>query len=118
MLRMVIKNQAEVFLQKRKLGRMSLTLSLNLPFPQDHKDEVTCVAYNWNDGYIVSGSLSGEIILHSVTTNLSSTPFGYGSRQVGCVKFLSVTKLNSQSLGIESTYHELLSFVILFHFNF
>ncbi|KFU85488.1 Protein NEDD1 [Chaetura pelagica] len=48
---------------------------------KDHKDEVTCVTYNWNDCYVASGSLSGEIILHSVTTNLSSTPFGYGSRQ-------------------------------------
>lgn len=51
-------------------------------FFQDHKDEVTCVTYNWNDCYIASGSLSGEIILHSVTTNLSSTPFGHGSNQV------------------------------------
>lgn len=48
---------------------------------KDHKDEVTCVTYNWNDCYIASGSLSGEIILHSVTTNLSSTPFGHGSNQ-------------------------------------
>ncbi|XP_004623863.1 protein NEDD1 [Octodon degus] len=47
----------------------------------DHKDEVTCVTYNWNDCYIASGSLSGEIILHSVTTNISSTPFGHGSNQ-------------------------------------
>ncbi|KAI2567450.1 NEDD1 gamma-tubulin ring complex targeting factor, partial [Homo sapiens] len=45
---------------------------------KDHKDQVTCVTYNWNDCYIASGSLSGEIILHSVTTNLSSTPFGHG----------------------------------------
>uniref|UniRef100_A0ABB0MV79 NEDD1 gamma-tubulin ring complex targeting factor n=1 Tax=Homo sapiens TaxID=9606 RepID=A0ABB0MV79_HUMAN len=49
---------------------------------KDHKDQVTCVTYNWNDCYIASGSLSGEIILHSVTTNLSSTPFGHGSNQV------------------------------------
>ncbi|XP_042119159.2 protein NEDD1 isoform X2 [Peromyscus maniculatus bairdii] len=48
---------------------------------KDHKDEVTCVAYNWNDCYIASGSLSGEIILHNVTTNISSTPFGHGSSQ-------------------------------------
>ncbi|XP_028388586.1 protein NEDD1 [Phyllostomus discolor] len=48
---------------------------------KDHKDEVTCVTYNWNDCYIASGSLSSEIILHSVTTNLSSTPFGHGSNQ-------------------------------------
>lgn len=51
-------------------------------FFQDHKDEVTCVTYNWNDCYIASGSLSGEIILHSVTTNISTTPFGHGSSQV------------------------------------
>lgn len=49
---------------------------------QDHKDEVTCVTYNWNDCYIASGSQSGEIILHSVTTNISSTPFGHGYSQV------------------------------------
>lgn len=53
-----------------------------ISFFQDHKDEVTSVTYNWNDCYIASGSLSGEIILHSVTTNLSSTPFGHGSNQV------------------------------------
>ncbi|XP_007947958.2 protein NEDD1 [Orycteropus afer afer] len=48
---------------------------------KDHKDEVTCVTYNWNDCCVASGSLSGEIILHSVTTNLSSTPFGHGNNQ-------------------------------------
>uniref|UniRef100_A0ACB8FNT3 Protein nedd1 n=1 Tax=Sphaerodactylus townsendi TaxID=933632 RepID=A0ACB8FNT3_9SAUR len=48
---------------------------------KDHRDEVTCVTFNWNDCYIASGSMSGEIILHSLTTNLSSTPFGHGSTQ-------------------------------------
>ncbi|XP_053319096.1 protein NEDD1 [Spea bombifrons] len=48
---------------------------------KDHKDEVTCVTFNGNDCYVASGSLSGEIILHNVTTNLSSTPFGHGSSQ-------------------------------------
>ncbi|KAG8439500.1 hypothetical protein GDO86_005632 [Hymenochirus boettgeri] len=48
---------------------------------KDHKDEVTCVTFNGNDSYIASGSMSGEIILHNVTTNLSSTPFGHGSSQ-------------------------------------
>ena len=62
-------------------GYVAAYLTL-LSFFQDHKDEVTCVTYNWNDCYIASGSLSGEIILHSVTTNLSSTPFGHGSNQV------------------------------------
>ncbi|XP_015271763.1 PREDICTED: protein NEDD1 [Gekko japonicus] len=48
---------------------------------KDHRDEITCVTFNWNDCYIASGSMSGEIILHSLTTNLSSTPFGHGSTQ-------------------------------------
>ncbi|NXU84105.1 NEDD1 protein, partial [Xiphorhynchus elegans] len=64
---------------------------------KDHKDEVTCVAYNWNDGYIASGSLSGEIFLHSVTTNLSSTPFGYGSRQP--VRHLKYSSFKKSLLG-------------------
>ncbi|NWH30978.1 NEDD1 protein, partial [Chloropsis hardwickii] len=64
---------------------------------KEHKDEVTCVAYNWNDGYIVSGSLSGEIILHSVTTNLSSTPFGYGSRQP--IRHLKYSSFKKSLLG-------------------
>ncbi|NWV45674.1 NEDD1 protein, partial [Daphoenositta chrysoptera] len=67
---------------------------------KDHKDEVTCVAYNWNDGYIVSGSLNGEIILHSVTTNLSSTPFGYGSRQP--IRHLKYSSFKKSLLGTVS----------------
>ncbi|XP_010294263.1 PREDICTED: protein NEDD1 [Phaethon lepturus] len=64
---------------------------------KDHKDEVTCITYNWNDCYIASGSLSGEIILHSVTTNLSSTPFGYGSRQP--VRHLKYSSFKKSLLG-------------------
>ncbi|NXM68872.1 NEDD1 protein, partial [Serilophus lunatus] len=64
---------------------------------KDHKDEVTCVSYNWNDGYIASGSLSGEIILHSVTTNLSSSAFGYGSRQP--VRHLKYSSFKKSLLG-------------------
>ncbi|OXB59837.1 hypothetical protein ASZ78_012391 [Callipepla squamata] len=67
------------------------------PLPQDHKDEVTCVAYNWNDCYIASGSLSGEIILHSVTTNLSSTPFGYSSSQP--IRHLKYSSFKKSLLG-------------------
>uniref|UniRef100_A0A6J0VE65 Protein NEDD1 n=1 Tax=Pogona vitticeps TaxID=103695 RepID=A0A6J0VE65_9SAUR len=48
---------------------------------KDHKDEVTCVSFNWNDCYVASGSLSGEIILHSLATNISSVPFGHGTTQ-------------------------------------
>ncbi|XP_019497285.1 PREDICTED: protein NEDD1 isoform X1 [Hipposideros armiger] len=64
---------------------------------KDHKDEVTCVTYNWNDCYIASGSLSGEIILHSVTTNLSSTPFGHGSNQP--VRHLKYSLFKKSLLG-------------------
>lgn len=49
---------------------------------QDHKEEVTCVAFNANDSSIASGSTSGDLVLHSLTTNVSSKPFGHGSNQV------------------------------------
>ncbi|XP_023591504.1 protein NEDD1 isoform X1 [Trichechus manatus latirostris] len=64
---------------------------------KDHKDEVTCVTYNWNDCYVASGSLSGEIILHSVTTNLSSTPFGHGNNQ--SVRHLKYSLFKKSLLG-------------------
>ncbi|XP_041058609.1 protein NEDD1 isoform X2 [Carcharodon carcharias] len=48
---------------------------------KDHRDEVSSVCFNWNDYYIASGSRSGDIILHSVTTNISSAPFGHGKTQ-------------------------------------
>ncbi|XP_069620553.1 protein NEDD1 isoform X2 [Ranitomeya imitator] len=48
---------------------------------KDHKDEITSVTFNGNDSYIASGSMSGEIVLYNVTTNLSSAPFGHGSSQ-------------------------------------
>lgn len=48
---------------------------------KDHKEEVTSVTFNGSDSYIASGSTSGDIILHSVTTNLSSKPFGHGTNQ-------------------------------------
>uniref|UniRef100_A0AAR2KGC5 Anaphase-promoting complex subunit 4-like WD40 domain-containing protein n=1 Tax=Pygocentrus nattereri TaxID=42514 RepID=A0AAR2KGC5_PYGNA len=48
---------------------------------KDHKEEVTCVSFNGGDSYIASGSTSGDIILHSITTNLSSKPFGHGPNE-------------------------------------
>ncbi|CAL8360277.1 unnamed protein product [Lota lota] len=48
---------------------------------QDHKEEVTCVSFNTNDTCVASGSTSGDLILHSLTTNLSSKPFGHGANQ-------------------------------------
>ncbi|XP_013787483.2 protein NEDD1-like, partial [Limulus polyphemus] len=36
-----------------------------------HRDEVTCLHFNWNDSYVASGSLTGDIILHNVTTGQS-----------------------------------------------
>ncbi|KAM9754255.1 protein NEDD1 isoform 1-T2 [Menidia menidia] len=48
---------------------------------KDHKEEVTCVSFNTNDSCIASGSTSGDLVLHSLTTNLSSRAFGHGSDQ-------------------------------------
>ncbi|XP_071317360.1 protein NEDD1 isoform X3 [Trachinotus anak] len=48
---------------------------------KDHKEEVTCVSFNANDSCIASGSTSGDLVLHSLTTNLSSKAFGHGSNQ-------------------------------------
>lgn len=48
---------------------------------EDHKEEVTCVSFNANDSHIASGSTSGDLILHSLITNVSSKPFGHGSNQ-------------------------------------
>ncbi|XP_069485524.1 protein NEDD1 [Ambystoma mexicanum] len=64
---------------------------------KDHKDEVTCVRFNGNDCYIASGSTSGEIILHNVTTNLSSAPFGHGSTQP--VRHLKYSFMKKSLLG-------------------
>ncbi|KAG8439496.1 hypothetical protein GDO86_005632 [Hymenochirus boettgeri] len=67
---------------------------------KDHKDEVTCVTFNGNDSYIASGSMSGEIILHNVTTNLSSTPFGHGSSQP--IRHLKYSFVKKSLLGTVS----------------
>uniref|UniRef100_H3CAG8 NEDD1 gamma-tubulin ring complex targeting factor n=1 Tax=Tetraodon nigroviridis TaxID=99883 RepID=H3CAG8_TETNG len=48
---------------------------------KDHKEEVTCVSFNANDSSIASGSTSGDLVLHSLTTNVSSKPFGHGVNQ-------------------------------------
>nr|XP_034983423.1 protein NEDD1 isoform X1 [Zootoca vivipara] len=64
---------------------------------KDHRDEITSVTFNWNDCYIASGSMSGEIILHSLTTNLSSTPFGFGSSQP--IRHLKYSSFKKALLG-------------------
>ena len=67
----------------RHFGVTFTTSSLVFPLShQDHNEEVTCVSFNGNDSYIASGSTSGDIILHSITTNLSSKAFGHGTNQV------------------------------------
>lgn len=64
-----------------QVSTLSLSLCPGL-VPQDHKEEVTCVSFNATDSCVVSGSSSGDIVLHSLTTNLSSRAFGHGSNQV------------------------------------
>ncbi|XP_064417871.1 protein NEDD1 isoform X2 [Latimeria chalumnae] len=84
---------------------------------KDHKDKVTSVSFNSNDCYIASGSESGEIILHSITTNFSSAPFGHGSSQpvrdlryslfkkslLGCVSDSGTTTL--WDVNTQTPYH-------------
>lgn len=48
---------------------------------EDHREEVTCVSFNSHDTHIASGSTSGDLVLHSLVTNVSSQPFGHGSNQ-------------------------------------
>ncbi|XP_056138008.1 protein NEDD1 isoform X2 [Lampris incognitus] len=67
---------------------------------KDHKEEVTCVSFNANDSYIASGSTSGEIILHSLTTNLSSKAFGHGTNQP--IHDLKLSTLKRSLLGTVS----------------
>ncbi|XP_069485519.1 protein NEDD1-like isoform X2 [Ambystoma mexicanum] len=66
-----------------------------------HKDEVTCVRFSGDDGCIASGSVSGEIILHSVSTNLSSSPFGHGSFQP--IQSLKYSFLKTSLFGTASS---------------
>ncbi|XP_067908365.1 protein NEDD1-like [Heterodontus francisci] len=46
-----------------------------------HKDIVTCLTSDWDDQCILSGSLSGEIILHSMHTDEDPTTFCCCSQQ-------------------------------------
>ncbi|XP_076313524.1 protein NEDD1-like isoform X2 [Tachypleus tridentatus] len=39
-----------------------------------HRDEITCLHFNWNDSYVASGSVTGDILLHNVTTGHTSAP--------------------------------------------
>lgn len=70
--------------QRRETHHQILSTNECPSVSQDHKEEVTCVSFNANDSYIASGSTSGDLVLHSLTTNLSSKPFGHGSNQVSC----------------------------------
>ncbi|XP_061898619.1 protein NEDD1 isoform X1 [Entelurus aequoreus] len=47
----------------------------------EHKEDVTCVSFNTNDSFVASGSTSGDLVIHSLTTNLSSKAFGHGNQQ-------------------------------------
>ncbi|XP_056272654.1 protein NEDD1 isoform X2 [Pseudoliparis swirei] len=68
---------------------------------KDHKEEVTCVSFNANDSYVASGSTSGDLVLHSLTTNLSSKAFGHGSNQP--VQDLRLSPLRRSLLGSVSS---------------
>nr|XP_019968172.1 PREDICTED: protein NEDD1 isoform X1 [Paralichthys olivaceus] len=67
---------------------------------KDHREEVTCVSFNANDSYIASGSTSGDLVLHSLTTNQSSKAFGHGSNQP--IHDLKLSALKRSLLGTVS----------------
>lgn len=64
---------------------------------KDHKEDVTCVSFNANDSSIASGSTSGDLVLHSLTTNVSSRPFGHGINQP--INELRLSPLKRSLLG-------------------
>lgn len=64
---------------------------------KDHREEVTCVSFNANDSYVASGSTTGDLVLHSLTTNLSSKAFGHGSNQP--IHDLRLSQLRRSLLG-------------------
>lgn len=67
---------------------------------KDHKEEVTCVSFNANDSSVVSGSTSGDLVIHSLTTNVSSKAFGHGSDQP--IHDLRLSQLKRSLLGSTS----------------
>lgn len=94
------------FLLSWRLHRLTV-FSLDCPeglkspsVSQEHKEEVTCVSFNANDSSIASGSTSGDLVLHSLTTNVSSKAFGHGSNQVRPSVSLEKNKLFSTLLGV------------------
>nr|XP_020471479.1 protein NEDD1 isoform X2 [Monopterus albus] len=67
---------------------------------KDHREEVTCVSFNANDSCIASGSTSGDLVVYSLTTNLSSKAFGHGSNQP--IHDLRLSMLKRSLLGTVS----------------
>lgn len=43
---------------------------------------MSCVAFNWNDTSIASGSVNGDILLHNVMTGQASDPLRLAKTQV------------------------------------
>lgn len=41
---------------------------------KNNSDVVNCVTFNWNDTNIASGTTNGDILVHNVSTTLTSTP--------------------------------------------
>ncbi|XP_028398227.1 protein NEDD1-like isoform X2 [Dendronephthya gigantea] len=41
---------------------------------KNNSDAINCVKFNWNDTNIVTGNTMGDILVHSVSTTLTSTP--------------------------------------------
>ncbi|XP_029952881.1 protein NEDD1 isoform X2 [Salarias fasciatus] len=60
---------------------------------KDHTDDVTCVTFNANDSCLASSSMRGDVVLHSMTTHLSSKPLALAdTTSVQDVRFSAVKR--------------------------
>lgn len=67
---------------------------------KDHKDIVSCVAFNWNDTSIASGSVNGDILLHNVMTGQASDPLRLAKTQA--VRDIQFSHFKKSLLGAVS----------------
>ncbi|CAG9314962.1 unnamed protein product [Blepharisma stoltei] len=64
---------------------------------RQHSDSVSCVSWNATDTQVASGSLSGEIALHSMLTQVSVA--NLKQKGSGGIKLLQFSQLKKQLLG-------------------
>lgn len=64
---------------------------------KNHKDSINCVTFNWNDTSIASGTTTGDVLLHSVSTTQTSAPLRLQKTQT--IHALQYSKFKKALLG-------------------